>query len=311
MPIQNATYRAVILAGGDGTRLKSLTRFISGDARPKQFCPIFGDRTLLGETRARLAKLIPPERTLLVVQDAHEPFYRDELASVDPPLVLSQPSNKGTAVAIAYAATTILAREPDAMVAFFPADHHYDHDAPFLAAVERAIYLAERNDRLLTLLGVQAYSPETEYGWIEPEFGDREFARVRRFWEKPTLARAQELLERRCLWNTFVMIGKARAFTEMIRAAAPGLIETTQQILRHGGLSDVRGRRIFSALPEIDFSHGILALETDRLMVYPLRGVRWSDLGKPERVIETLAEAGIQPPWAKEFAGLTNNAAAG
>ena len=38
---------AVILAGGDGTRLKSLTRHIAGDERPKQFCSVLGHGTLL------------------------------------------------------------------------------------------------------------------------------------------------------------------------------------------------------------------------------------------------------------------------
>ena len=46
---------AVILAGGDGTRLKSLSRKITGDERPKQFCPVFGDMTLLEETQRRVA----------------------------------------------------------------------------------------------------------------------------------------------------------------------------------------------------------------------------------------------------------------
>ena len=38
---------AVILAGGDGTRLKELSRLISGDNRPKQFCALFGGGSLL------------------------------------------------------------------------------------------------------------------------------------------------------------------------------------------------------------------------------------------------------------------------
>ena len=37
----------IILAGGDGVRLRSLTRFISGDDRPKQFCRLYGGMTLL------------------------------------------------------------------------------------------------------------------------------------------------------------------------------------------------------------------------------------------------------------------------
>ena len=45
---------AVVLVGGDGSRLKPLTRAIAGDERPKQFCPILNDRTLLDETRRRI-----------------------------------------------------------------------------------------------------------------------------------------------------------------------------------------------------------------------------------------------------------------
>ena len=45
---------AVILAGGDRTRLKALTRRISGDDRPKQFCRILGQETLLEQTQRRV-----------------------------------------------------------------------------------------------------------------------------------------------------------------------------------------------------------------------------------------------------------------
>ena len=46
---------AVILAGGDGSRLKPLTKLISGDERPKQFCPIVGNRSLLPEWMRAMA----------------------------------------------------------------------------------------------------------------------------------------------------------------------------------------------------------------------------------------------------------------
>ena len=50
-----STNWAVILAGGDGTRLQSMTRAITGDNRPKQFVPVIGRTTLLDQTRRRVA----------------------------------------------------------------------------------------------------------------------------------------------------------------------------------------------------------------------------------------------------------------
>ena len=43
----------VVLAGVDGLRLRSLTRFICGDDRPKQFCPLLGASSLVQEARQR------------------------------------------------------------------------------------------------------------------------------------------------------------------------------------------------------------------------------------------------------------------
>ena len=50
---------AVILAGGDGVRLRPMTRGITGDERPKQFCALVTEDTLLTETRRRIAQTVP------------------------------------------------------------------------------------------------------------------------------------------------------------------------------------------------------------------------------------------------------------
>ncbi len=80
MTLQENRRWAVILAGGSGTRLQSLTRRMfgegpSGEARPKQFCTLFGNHTLLGHTRARVASVVSLERTTFVVMKAHAPYF--------------------------------------------------------------------------------------------------------------------------------------------------------------------------------------------------------------------------------------------
>src|ERR1051325_10886398 len=88
---------AVILAGGDGTRLQSMTRAITGDNRPKQFVPVIGGSTLLNQTRRRVASSIEPSRTLIVATQKHRRYYEPIAHEVSTDLLLEQPVNKGTA----------------------------------------------------------------------------------------------------------------------------------------------------------------------------------------------------------------------
>ena len=53
---------AVIMAGGGGTRLWPISR----KETPKQLLPLLGKDTLFQSTVARLEKLFPPERILVV-----------------------------------------------------------------------------------------------------------------------------------------------------------------------------------------------------------------------------------------------------
>ena len=184
---QNHKHRwAIILAGGDGTRLKSLTRKIAGDDRPKQFCAIFGGRTLLEQTQRRVALLFNPTQTLTVVTQTHESFYQEQVNDGFGNRLLVQPKNMGTAPAILLSLLRVAQLSPHAVVAFFPSDHHFTDDAHFMSQVELALEFAEANARLITLLGIKPDGSEVQYGWIEPRISceqqrQQRFLPVRRF----------------------------------------------------------------------------------------------------------------------------------
>jgi mannose-1-phosphate guanylyltransferase len=64
---ENSSLNAIVLAGGDGTRLTCLTRKITGLETPKQFCPIIGTATLFDQTRRRVSIVVPPGETVTVL----------------------------------------------------------------------------------------------------------------------------------------------------------------------------------------------------------------------------------------------------
>lgn len=217
---------AVILAGGDGTRLKSLTRKIAGDERPKQFCSVLGGATLLEETQRRAAMELARERMLYVVNGRHEPFYRPILAAEPERNLVVQPRNAGTAPAILYSLLRIAAVAPQAVVAFFPSDHYISDNSKFMAHVRTGLETARVRRDLVILFGIEPESPEVEYGWIEPAPAEKVNAKifaVRRFWEKPNQVLAQVLQLRGCLWNSFVMIASVQALLDTVESALPEL----------------------------------------------------------------------------------------
>jgi mannose-1-phosphate guanylyltransferase len=290
---------AVFLAGGDGTRLRSLTLRIAGDLRPKQFCRVFGEQSLLSETRARVKPLFDNDREIIMVSQCHEQFYREELVHTGGSRVIAQPLNRGTAIAMAMALLETSRADRDAVVAFFPCDHFYSNSHAFRLALERGLDSVERYPESVVLLGAESRYPEVEYGWIEPESdlpSDSDAAvRVKCFWEKPSFNQARTLLDRRCLWNEFVCIGRASAFLDLLRTRIPGIVRSLKR-----GFATEDWETAYGAIPAVDFSREILTPESHRLLVVRDRDSGWTDLGTPERVVEALTQNRVRPAW---FAG--------
>jgi mannose-1-phosphate guanylyltransferase len=288
---------AVFLAGGDGIRLRSLTLRIAGDSRPKQFCCICGEQSLLNETRARVMPLFDKDRETIVVSRSHEQYYREDLSHTDGSLVIAQPLNRGTAIAMTMALLEISRADRDAVVAFFPCDHFYTNSDAFRLALEKGFDSVARFPESVLLVGAESRYPEVEYGWIEPESGappgpDAAVHRVRCFWEKPSLNRARTLLHRGCLWNEFVCIGRAGAFLDLLRARIPGILRSLE-----GGFATDDLETAYRAVPAVDFSREILTAQPNRLLVVRDRDSGWTDLGTPERVVEALTQNRVRPAW--------------
>src|SRR5215813_9237238 len=118
------SFWALVLAGGDGARLQSLTRSIAGAPIPKQYCRILGPRSMLETTLSRIAPLVSAERTVTIINHDHLAIARPQLRRLDARNVLVQPRNLDTGPGVLLSILELARRDPDATVAMFPSDHY-------------------------------------------------------------------------------------------------------------------------------------------------------------------------------------------
>ncbi len=300
VPSKKGARWGVILAGGDGVRLQPLTQFICGDERPKQFCPLFGRRTLLEQTLRRSEVSIPRERLIVSLTEHHAKWYSEE-NRLQPSQRVVQPANKGTAPPILHSILSIARLDEQALVAILPCDHYYADEQSFTFALEYAFETAAANTGSVILLGAKPDYPEVEYGWIELgsqlEHERSELFRVKSFREKPGIDVARVLLEQGSVWNTFVMVGHVQAFLQIGQSSVPELLSLLGSASLWSGEEIHLERSIYGRVPLTSFSHHVLSVEARRLAVLRLHSVGWSDLGDPGRAVTAVSESGCEAEW--------------
>ena len=261
----------IVLAGGKGERFWPLSR----RARPKQFLSLDGSGlTLLQSTAERLAPLAGGWENLWVVTASHlEAGVQEQLPQMPQANILVEPQGRDTAPAVAWATLEVAKRYgPEAIAAFFPADHWIGDLEVFQQTISAAAALASERPAIVTL-AIQPDYAATGYGYIEQgeavgEFGGLTGYRVNRFTEKPDLATAEGFLKTgRYGWNSGMFIFQAGVVQQELATHAPEIVQLLEQ----------KGADAYSELPKISIDYALME-KTQLAYVLPAT-FSWDDLG--------------------------------
>lgn len=271
---------AVILCGGSGTRLWPLSRSL----RPKQFLNLNGDLTLLQQTAQRLLKWVVPENLLTVTHVDQKFEAKGQLSEISPLLmdgVLAEPQARNTLPAIAWAASVIYRRNPDAIVGVFPSDHAIGNEPAFLQAWQAAEMGAEEG--YLALIGISPAGPATGYGYIQPGEclsinGGGALRQVARFVEKPDQTNAVRFLNEGYLWNGGMFIFRAAVFMQLLEKYQPEIHQIVLS-MQSDSLAESYAR-----MPCLSIDYG-LAEKADGVAVVAA-DMDWSDLGNWDSIYD-------------------------
>ncbi len=268
---------AVIMAGGSGTRFWPASR----PERPKQLLPLApGDsRSLLEATVDRIAPLVPIERVIVVTAARLADATRDALPNLPPENLLAEPTGRNTAPCVGWAAATVRRRDPEARLMVLPADHHIGDEKTYLQTLATALAATDAGD--LVTVGIKPTRPETGYGYIEVgEALDDKVSRARRFVEKPTRERAEQLFASGSyLWNSGMFFFRVDSILGAIEQHLPGLADglAVLDAAAAEGHEAQSLQETYGDLPSISIDHGVME-KADRVAVVP-GDFGWSDLG--------------------------------
>lgn len=254
----------VILAGGKGERLWPLSR----QTKPKQLLPFEENFTLLEQTVERVKELVPVENIWIVTTQQHEQSIKNIVGDTVGEII-AEPMSRNTAPAILYTCMRIQEKNPNATIAFLPADHAISPKQSFVDALHTALSYSENND-VITLLGLKPTYAATGYGYIEYKESHRDLHSILSFHEKPTPARAEQYIQTpNMLWNIGIFCGTITRFLDEFKLHTYDLYKKIHKyMLTNQGYEDAQNISIDYAVIEKSIKTVVLPVDFE-----------WSDVG--------------------------------
>lgn len=284
-----ANLYALILAGGSGTRFWPLSR----NTRPKQLLSLFDEETLIEKAVNRLSGLVPPERVLVLTNEAQLEGIRKVLPELPEENIVAEPARRDTAPAIALAAGWISARDPEATMIALPADQLVVKEEDFRSVLAAASEAASTG--AIVTLGIRPDWACPSYGYIErgekeTEHGGHDVCRVACFREKPSVETATEYLEKgNFSWNAGIFIWTVPTLVSEFRKHCPGLADFVDALKEADDFS-AAVEELFPKLEKISIDY---ALMENAETIYNIEAdIGWDDVGGWPSVAKYLEQDG-------------------
>ncbi|MCL4481006.1 MAG: sugar phosphate nucleotidyltransferase, partial [Bacteroidetes bacterium] len=153
--------KAVILAGGTGTRLWPMSR----KDKPKQFQKLISNQTMLQETVARL-KFLKPADIYVSTNQKYLNTVKEQVGKLIPKNnIIIEPDLRDTAPCIGLAATYLAKKYPRDVMCIIYADHLIKNTSELVSKLKVAEKLTKKKNTL-NIVEVKAKYPNVNLGYV-------------------------------------------------------------------------------------------------------------------------------------------------
>ncbi|MDC1258118.1 sugar phosphate nucleotidyltransferase [Pelagibacteraceae bacterium] len=272
--------RPVILCGGAGTRLWSQSK----NNLAKQFID-FGNWSLLEKTLERVKSptfdypIISTNAKYLKLVKSYLKKFK-----VKNYKIVLEPSKRNTAPAI-LASALIKDIPNEQPLMFFAADHLIEKASIFNKAINKnKDYLTDQN---IFIFGIKPTAPSSEYGYFITKKVKGNINKVTRFIEKPTEAKAKQVIKEKGYWNSGMFFLRKDSIVNNFKKYQPTTYKNCVNAVSKARFKDntyYLNKASFEKATAKSFDYAILE-KTKQINAIKL-DIPWSDLGSWKEILK-------------------------